>query len=419
MAQEIANLVANINAALKDLQGAKADVDAASYRRNLLSEAKKLVASLEDPSAAVWPRVFQVNVSVAIDAAWKMGIWDRLRDQETISLSEVVDLTGADEIMISELFSTTDCLGWRHRPLILSVRIFRQLTAAGILSDIPGPGYTLTLLGEPYLDPNHCAYNHMVLQEVIPSVLAMPHTLRARGYKAPTKDSGTPFMWANGEELWTFLGRYPERALNMVKGMKSLDTGSLSPSAFPFGEELGKLEIQDGEVAIVDIAGGQGHIMEHVRKQNPGIKGRFIVQDLPSTFEAVREPPAGVEFMSYDMFTPQPIRDAYVYHYRHIFHDWNDEDASRFLKQVVDILWERQRPGAKLLLVDLVLPDENVGMLEAVRDLTMFPVGGMERNETQWRELLAKNGLRIKKIWRGTEPEACVECELLDSLNSE
>jgi hypothetical protein len=25
--------------------------------------------------------------------------------------------------------------------------------------------------------------------------------------------------------------------------------------------------------------------------------------------------------------------------------------------------------------------------------------------------LLAKNGLKIKKIWRGSEPEPCVECE--------
>lgn len=246
----------------------------------------------------------------------------------------------------------------------------------------------------------------------------MPDLLRERGYKAPTRDSGTPFKWANGEELWTFLGRHPARALNMVKGMKSLDTGSLSPNAYPFGEELGKLAIQDAGddvVAIVDIAGGQGHIMEHVRRQNPTIRGRVVVQDLPSTFEAVPVPPAGVEFMPYDMFTPQPIRDAQIYYYRHIFHDWNDDDASRFLKQVVDVLREGKRPGAKLLLADLVLPDENVEMLGAVRDFSMFPIGGMERNESQWRALLAKNGLSIKKIWRGTEPEACIECELATS----
>lgn len=154
--------------------------------------------------------------------------------------------------------------------------------------------------------------------------------------------------------------------------------------------------------------------MEHVRRQNPALEGRFVVQDLASTFRAVSDrPPPGVEFMPHDMFAPhQPVRDAHVYHFRHIFHDWNDEDALRFLAPVVEVLREGRRPGARLLLVDLVLPDENVGMLEAVRDISMFPIGGLERNERQWRELLAKSGLRIKKIWRGSEPEACVECEL-------
>ncbi|CAJ2506891.1 Uu.00g080770.m01.CDS01 [Anthostomella pinea] len=133
--------------------------------------------------------------------------------------------------------------------------------------------------------------------------------------------------------------------------------------------------------------------MGAVRAQNPEIRGRFIVQDLPSTLAAVpRPPPAGVEFMPYDMFTPQPIRGAHVYYYRHL----------------VPILQEQ--PRSKLLLVDLVLPDADVGMQEAVRDLSMFPIGGLERNEGQWRALLRESGLRIRRIWRGSEPEACVEC---------
>lgn len=290
------------------------------------------------------------------------------------------------------------------------VRLCQQLTANGILKDAPGPEYTLTALGKPYLDENHRAFNSFVFQEVMPTVLSMPRILAERGFKSPTRESGTPFKWANGEELWTFLGSHPQRAQNMVKGMKSLSTGTLAGNAYPFGEELAKLDIKDEDVAIVDIAGGQGHVMEEVRKLNPELKGRFVVQDLPSTFEAVPNPPEGVEFMPYDMFTSQPIKDAHVYYYRHIFHDWNDQDVSRFLQQLLPVL--KARPQSKLLLVDLVLPDLNVGIYEAARDMSMFPIGGLERTEKQWHNLLAANGLRIKKIWRGTEPEACVECEV-------
>jgi len=190
-------------------------------------------------------------------------------------------------------------------------------------------------MGKPYLNPDHYAMNSFVFQEVIPSIIAMPRTLGERGYKAPTKESGTPFEWANGKELWTFLGSHPDRAMNMVSGMKSLSTGSLAGDAYPFGEELAKLDTQENDVAIVDIAEGQGHIMEELRKMNPEIKGKIIVQDLPSTFEAVLGPPPGVEFMPYDIFTPQPVENAHVYYFRHIFHDWNDQDCSSMLQQLV------------------------------------------------------------------------------------
>lgn len=199
--------------------------------------------------------------------------------------------------------------------------------------------------------------------------------------------------------------------MNMVAGMRSHNAGNVSGDAYPFGEELQKLNLKPEDVAIVDIAGGQGHIMEEIITRNPEVKGRFIVQDLQSSFDAVPAPPKGVEFMAHDIFKPQPVKDAAIYYYRHIIHDWNDEDVTLFLGQLVPVL--KEQPKSKLLLVDLVLPDDNVTMQNAIMDLSMFPIGGMERNETQWSKLLAKSGLKIKKVWRGSEPEACVECELL------
>jgi hypothetical protein len=151
--------------------------------------------------------------------------------------------------------------------------------------------------------------------------------------------------------------------------------------------------------------------MEEIRKENPRMKGRFIVQDLPSTFDVVPAPPNRVEFMVYDIFTPQPVKDAFIYHYRHIFHNWSDGDCTTILGQIVPLL--KTQPKSKLLLVDVVLPNSNATMQQAIMDITMFPMGGMERNEGQWKDLLAKSGLGIKKIWRGSEPEACIECQLL------
>lgn len=151
--------------------------------------------------------------------------------------------------------------------------------------------------------------------------------------------------------------------------------------------------------------------MGEVRRRNPHLKGRFIVQDLASTLEAMTTPPHGVDFMTYDIFTPQPVKNAFIYHYRHIFHNWSDDDCATILAQIQPVL--KSQSQSKLLIVDVVLPDTNITMQEAIMDITMFPMGGMERTESQWRKLLGKGGLGIEKIWRGSEPEACIECVLL------
>ncbi|ROW06975.1 hypothetical protein VMCG_04042 [Cytospora schulzeri] len=381
--EEILAILKGINAAGESLGIGDAS-EISEARRALLLEAKKLVAALEDPHAEVWPRAFQINVGISIDIAWNLGVWDKLSSQESVALVEIVEDTGADGNVL--------------------VRVFRQLTAAGLLVEVSsprGPGYALTSLGKPYLDTNHRSFNRFLLHDVVSNI----HQVVQHRSTRSTGSVTSPI------KSWFTLARDPERAIDMARGMRSLSTGSLAVTAFPFGEELGKLDIKDDEIAIVDIAGGQGHIMMDIRARYPELKGRIIVQDLPAVLDTVPGgPPKGIEFMPYNMFTPQPVINAHAYYMRHIVHDWDDESMGVILQQLVPIL--KERPATKLLLADLVLPETNTGMQEAIRDFTMFPIGGMERTESQWRQLLARNGLDIKKIWRGTEPEACVECTL-------
>lgn len=246
------------------------------------------------------------------------------------------------------------------------------------------------------------SFNRFLLREVVPNV----RNSVERSCFPSAKSDGLP------KDTWCRLAQDAVRAADMVRGMKSLSSGGLAATAYPFGKGLEKLHIKDGDVAIVDVAGGQGHIMGDVRKQNPGLKGRIVVQDLQSVLDAAPDgPPEGVEFMAHDIFKPQPITTAHIYYLRHVVHDWDDDSVTLILNQLIPIM--KARPRTKLLLADLVLPTTNIGMQEAVRDFTMFRIGGLERTEIQWRQLLARSGLGIKRIWRGTEPEACIECALI------
>lgn len=72
-------------------------------------------------------------------------------------------------------------------------------------------------------------------------------------------------------------------------------------------------------------------------------------------------------------------------------------------------------PGySKLLINEWVLPDTNVPLYPAALDITMMVLlSGIERTETQWKELLSSVGLKIVKFWSvGPEDEGLIEAML-------
>lgn len=62
-------------------------------------------------------------------------------------------------------------------------------------------------------------------------------------------------------------------------------------------------------------------------------------------------------------------------------------------------------PGySKLIIHELVLPEQNADKTSAVFDLAMMAFNsGMERTGRQWRELLGQAGFRDVRVW--TAPE--------------
>ena len=66
------------------------------------------------------------------------------------------------------------------------------------------------------------------------------------------------------------------------------------------------------EVILVDVGGGYGKTLREVCKQMPDLQGRVIIQDVPEVIEG-QETAHGVEVMSYDFLTPQPIRGKFFF----------------------------------------------------------------------------------------------------------
>jgi hypothetical protein len=63
-----------------------------------------------------------------------------------------------------------------------------------------------------------------------------------------------------------------------------------------------------------------------------------------------------------------------------ILHDWNDEDAVRILRSVLELVAPEESHPHPAWLIDLIMLVMN---------------GGRERTAGQWRELLATGGFRL------------------------
>jgi hypothetical protein len=194
-----------------------------------------------------------------------------------------------------------------------------------------------------------------------------------------------------GVPIFEYLGKTPEASAVFDAAMTSLST--FESTAVVNACNLSRIG------TIVDIAGGRGYLIAAILKANR--KTRGILFDLPhvtsGAAELLRERgvAARCEIVSGDFFTSVPDgADAYIM--KHIIHDWDDERAAQILRTC-----HRAMPsGARLLLVDVVIPTGNglpYGKLLDLEMLVMTP-RGRERTREEFRDLLKQSGFRLTRV---------------------
>jgi hypothetical protein len=155
-------------------------------------------------------------------------------------------------------------------------------------------------------------------------------------------------------------------------------------------ERLAALEWR-GDETVVDVGGGNGSLLVGLLNRHPGLRG--IVFDLPET---VRDEDAlgdRCTFVEGSFFERVPAGDVYVL--STILHDWDDEPAAAILRTIR----AAAAPGARLVLLEAVVQPGNEPDGAKWLDLLMLALfRGRERDEAQWRALLADGGFEPVRI---------------------
>lgn len=125
---------------------------------------------------------------------------------------------------------------------------------------------------------------------------------------------------------------------------------------------------QFGPATLVDVGGSQGTIGMAITSAFPAVK--CIVQDRPEVVAAgAAHVPESlslrVTFMAHDFLTPQPVNGADFYLLRWILHDW----ADKYCVQILESLTPALKRGAKVLVVDSIMPEPGMVSMQVERQL--------------------------------------------------
>ena len=251
----------------------------------------------------------------------------------------------------------------------------------------------------------------------------LPAYLERTSFANPTRSAEGNGLWQYAFntplDFWAWLEEDPERARVFHSSMTARRQASADHAWFkmyPVLENLcSTMSADSDEVLMIDIGGGWGQDLLDFRSAFPSAPGRLLLQDQAHTLAEVDEESlksGRIEMISHNFFDPQPVKGARAYYFHHVFHDWPDAECRAILKQTVAAMAPNMQ--SKLLIVEDVLPDVRVSSYLGLRDMHMMTLfGSMERNQSQWRELLGQVGLEVIKVWElGPNSENLIEAVL-------
>ncbi|MCX4092550.1 acetylserotonin O-methyltransferase [Nocardia sp. alder85J] len=298
----------------------------------------------------------------ALATAAELGVADALADGAGGSIDELADRLAVDPDGLA--------------------RLLRYLESLGVVGRI-GRTWVPTELGELLRADARHSMRPLALLYGGPfyrSFAALPHAVRTgrEGYE-------------------TVFGRAHFDHFAENPSLAALFDAAMAASAPMFEPIPGLVDFTDAAV-VVDIAGGNGELLGRILRHAPHLRG--VLFERGHVLERARPKLAagGVadrcDFVAGD-FTVGVPAGGDVYLLSRVLHDWDDVQCRDILRRCA----ESVRPGARLLIVERLLPEAGARSLAVPWDLHMLcNVGGRERTAAHYAELLADSGFDVTSV---------------------
>lgn len=317
---------------------------------------------------------FWVGKSLQIAASLRIA--DRLGDDASHAVEDLAAATGT------------------YGPSLY--RLMRALAGSGVFAEESPGRFRHTPLSR-MLRSDHPTS----LRAFFESVLGGGHYTAWGALEHSVRTGQTAFDHAHGQDVWAFFAANPKEGQTFDQAMT--DMSVLFNPAIVKGYDYSPVR------TLVDVGGGHGALLASILKANPSARG--VLFDQPHVIGGARqrfadEGLAGrTQTVGGSFFESVPAGgDAYLMKF--ILHDWDDGRCNRILGNI----HSASAPGARVLVVDTVVPAGNEPSLSKLMDLNMLAMtGGRERTEVEFADLFDSAGFELGKVHPTECPLSIVE----------
>lgn len=327
-----------------------------------------------------------------------------LRTMETAVIRTLLSLNALQKIPATGSISLQDLAEATETQASLLERLLRVVTRTGFLVRDDGGAYCHTQTSLAYAGPVGALFSPCY-DEGIRALVRLPEYLAVRAKEEAQNAKYSPFTWNEGQEgkaTFEILSNMPER----TAGIHTLASNvqHLRPYAgfYDFAKLVPSNSKEDHDRPVfVDVGGGNGHVIKEVLQAVPQIRPeQCVLEDRAETLALAQTTgllPAGVRLLEHDYLTRQPVAGARAYHLRAVAYNLGDAELVQLLGQIVPAM----APDSKVLIAENVLADDGAGTaFSTVTDMIMLCIGGKERTERGFREVLDRAGLAVDGVHR-------------------
>lgn len=311
----------------------------------------------------------------SIEVAARLNIPDFL-EKGSMSIEKLADLSQCNE----------DAL----------YRMLRALAGEGIFRELPGRRFKNTRLSRAFMMKQE-SVKYFVMHHLGDNnweLVGDLYNCVKTGENAITHKFNMP--------PFEFLAQNPDKNDLFNKAMTETAelSGSIFVNAYPFGQYP----------IIIDIGGGQGHLLSQILQKNPHIQAILFDQPHVVNEAAALLKKAGVDdrckIMSGSFFEEIPNSGS-LYIMKNILHDWDDATSQTLLANV----HKAMPAGSRLLIIETIIKPNNKPSFGKFIDLQMLigTTGGRERTLPEFDHLLENAGFTINRVVENATPFGFIE----------